>query len=186
MEAFLHFCVKLLPKPLRRLYDRFEELIVYIYYGVLTTILNLVVQFAAQFGLDMVNMSALEFTLFGNTVTQANIKTFLATSIAWLVAVFFAFYVNKKYVFRSVTTSKAQLAREMGTFISARIASYFMEVGIMQLGVPLYSDGVDVTNIWVYAIFKFTAQVVVTLANYFFSKIFVFRKQKNTDSASED
>jgi putative flippase GtrA len=74
----------------------------------------------------------------------------------------------------------------MGTFISARIASYFMEVGIMQLGVPLYSDGVDVTNIWVYAIFKFTAQVVVTLANYFFSKIFVFRKQKNTDSASED
>lgn len=177
MEAFLHFCVNHLPPPLRKLYDRFEELIVYIYYGVLTTIVNLIVQFAVQFGVDMADMSALEFTIFGKLVTQANIKSFIATSVAWLVAVFFAFYVNKKFVFKSRTVSGKQLAWEMWTFISARILSYFMEVGIMQIGVKFYSDGENITNIWLYALFKFTAQVVVTLTNYFISKLIVFRKK---------
>lgn len=178
MEAFLHFCVKLLPKPLRKLYDRFEELAVYVYYGLLTTILNMIVQFAAQFCADRTDMSPLEFEIFGKLVTQANIKSFIATSIAWLAAVCFAFYVNKKYVFKSVTESKGQLVREMGTFVSARIVSYFMEVGIMQIGVLFYSDGEVITSMWLYAVFKFTAQVVVTLANYFFSKIFIFRNKK--------
>lgn len=177
MEAFLQFVVRHLPPPLRKLYDRFEELIVYIYYGVLTTLVNLAVQFAVQFAVDMADMSALEFTLFGKLVTQANIKSFIATSLAWLAAVFFAFYVNKKYVFKSRTESGRQLAWEMWTFVSARILSYFMEVGIMQIGVQFYSDGENITNFWLYALFKFAAQVVVTLANYFISKLIVFRNK---------
>ena len=43
-DKILQFFVKLLPAPLKKLYDKFEELIIYIYYGVLTTILNLIVQ----------------------------------------------------------------------------------------------------------------------------------------------
>ena len=175
-DKILQFFVKLLPGPLRKLYDRFEELIVYVYYGVLTTILNMLVQFAMQFG------------VLALVTWDPRLENFLATSVAWLVAVVFAFYVNKKYVFKSVTTSTKQLLFEMGTFVSARLLSYFMEVGIMQIGVPLYHDyATDTDDPLVYGIFKFCAQVVVTLANYFFSKLIIFRKKKDApaDAAPE-
>ncbi len=166
MEAFLHFCVKLLPKPLKKLYDKFEELIVYIYYGVLTTIVNTVVQFALEFGLlALVDWSD-------------RVENFIATTGAWLVAVFFAFYVNKKFVFKSETASGKQLVWELWTFVSARILSYFMSVGIMQIGVALYIQEDGSKNFWIYALFYFAQQVVVTLVNYFISKLIVFRKKK--------
>ena len=91
----------------------------------------------------------------------------------------FAFYVNKKYVFKSVTRAGKQLWYEFWTFISARIASLFMEMVIMNIGAGFYStDGMTVDNKLMYWVFKFMAQVVVTLANYFFSKLIVFRKKK--------
>ena len=167
-QAILEFFVKLLPGPLRRLYDRFEELAVYIYYGLLTTVVNLIVQLGMQYG------------LMALVTWNPRIENFLSTSVAWCVAVVFAFYVNKKYVFKSVTTSGRQLWFELWTFISARLVSYFMEVGIMQIGVPLYHvDATDEDIFWIYFLFKFTAQVVVTLANYFFSKLIIFRKKKD-------
>ncbi len=173
-EKILQFFVKLLPAPLKKLYDKFEELVVYIYYGLLTTILNMIVQFAMQYGA----MAIVHW--------NPRVENFVATSVAWCVAVVFAFYVNKKYVFRSVTASTRQLMFELWTFVSARLVSYFMEVGIMQIGVPLYHvEETDTDIVWIYAIFKFTAQVVVTLANYFFSKLVVFRKKK-TDTAGEE
>lgn len=166
-DKILQFFVKLLPKPLRKLYDKFEELIVYIYYGLLTTIVNLIVQFVMQYG-------AMKLVTW-----NPRVENFVSTWTAWLVAVFFAFYVNKKYVFKSVTQSKKQLWFELWTFISARLASFFMEAAIMQIGVPFYHvDETDTDIFWIYFIFKFTAQVVVTLANYFFSKLIIFRKKK--------
>ena len=51
-DKILQFFVKLLPAPLKKLYDKFEELIIYVYYGVLTTILNLIVQGMSQKLLD--------------------------------------------------------------------------------------------------------------------------------------
>ncbi len=169
-EKILQFFVNLLPKPLRKLYDKYEELVVYIYYGVLTTIVNLIVQFGVQYGiLNLVKW-------------DAHLENLIATVSAWLIAVFFAFYVNKKYVFRSVTENKKQLFYEMWTFISARLASLAMEAAIMQIGVGFYHDEeTDTDNKLTYLIFKFIAQVVVTLTNYFISKFIVFKKKKNPD-----
>lgn len=184
-EKILQFFVKLLPAPLRKLYDKFEELVIYIYYGVLTTILNLIVQGIAQAILNPLPIPALEIAGL-LTWDAVKVKATIATAIAWTVAVIFAFYVNKKYVFRSVTQSRKQLWYEFWTFISARIASLFMEMVIMNIGANFYStDGQTVDNKPMYWVFKFTAQVVVTLANYFFSKLVVFRKKK-TDAAGEE
>lgn len=182
-DKILQFFVKLLPAPLKKLYDKFEELIVYIYYGVLTTIVNFLVQLVSQKIFDPLNLS---FLTFGGKFDEINIKTTIATSIAWFVAVIFAFYVNKKYVFKSVTESKKQLWFELWTFLSARITSYFMELVIMNIGANFYSeDGKTITNQLMYWVFKFIAQVVVTLANYFFSKFVIFKKKK-TPQASEE
>ena len=124
------------------------------------------------------------------TWDSIKVKTTIATSIAWLVALIFAFYVNKKYVFKSVTTSKQQLWHELWTFVSARIGSFLLEQVIMNIGANFYSaDGVSVTNMPMYWVFKFMAQVVVTLANYFFSKLVVFKKKddpkKEIDTETE-
>ncbi|MBR1553922.1 MAG: GtrA family protein [Oscillospiraceae bacterium] len=180
-DKILQIFVNLLPKPLKKLYDKFEELIVYVYYGVLTTLVNLIVQFASQKLLDPISLSALTF---GGKFDEINIKTTLATSIAWLVAVIFAFYVNKKYVFKSVTESRKQLWFELWTFISARIASFFAELVIMNIGAHFYStDGETITNQLMYWVFKFAAQIVVTLANYFFSKFVIFKKKKSPEES---
>lgn len=164
-ESILQFFVKLLPKPLKKLYDQFEELIVYIYYGVLTTIVNTIVQFFIEFGvLSLVDWSA-------------RVENFLSTSVAWIAAVIFAFYVNKKYVFQSQTQSTKQFMWEFWTFISARLLSLGMSIGIMQLGVPLYIREDGTKSLWIYFLFYFGQQVVVTLANYFLSKFIIFRKK---------
>ncbi len=184
-DKILQFFVKLLPKPLRKLYDKFEELIIYVYYGVLTTILNLIVQGVAQ---ALLNPLPIKGLTIPNVLTwdAAAVKTTIATAIAWTVAVIFAFYVNKKYVFKSVTQSGKQFWYELWTFVSARIASLFMEMVIMNIGAHFYSsDGETVDNHLMYWIFKFTAQVVVTLANYFFSKLVVFKKKKGEIPAQE-
>ena len=188
-DKILQFFVRLLPAPLKKLYDKFEELIIYVYYGVLTTILNLIVQGIAQALLNPLPIPALSIPGI-LTWDAAAVKTTIATAIAWTVAVIFAFYVNKKYVFRSVTQSGKQLWHELWTFVSARIASLFMEMVIMNIGAHFFStDGIHVDNKLMYWIFKFTAQVVVTLANYFFSKLVVFKQKKaapQADDTTED
>jgi len=169
-EKILQFFVNRLPEPLRKLYDKFEELVIYIYYGVLTTIVNAVVQFGVEFG------------LLANVEWPERIENFLSTSIAWVAAVTFAFYVNKKYVFKSKTESTKQLMWELWTFISARLLSGVMQVGIMQLGVPLYMKD-NQKIFWIYFIFFFIQQVVVTLANYFLSKFIIFKKKKTPEES---
>lgn len=167
-EAILHFFVKLLPEPLKKLYDKYEELIVYVYYGVLTTIVNTIVQFGVEFiVLERVNWNP-------------HTENLISTATAWVVAVIFAFYVNKKYVFKSKTESTKQFMWEFWTFISARIASFFMQIGIMQIGVSFYmKDGEKI--FWIYFVFFFIQQVVVTLANYFLSKFIIFKKKKSPE-----
>ena len=165
-ESILQFFVKLLPEPLRKLYDKYEELAVYIYYGVLTTIVNTIVQFGV------------EFIVLERVDWSARVENFISTATAWVAAVIFAFYVNKKYVFKSKTESTKQFMWEFWTFISARIASFFLQIGIMQLGVPLYMKD-DEKIFWIYFLFFFIQQVVVTLANYFLSKFIIFKKKKS-------
>ncbi len=165
-DKILQFFVKLLPKPLKKLYDKYEELIVYVYYGLLTTILNMLVQFVMQFAVMKL------------VVWDAKLETTISTSVAWLVAVVFAFYVNKRYVFKSESRETGTLAWEFLTFIGARVLSYFMELGIMIVGTYFYHDTVTTIEVIYYIIFKFAAQVIVTLANYFFSKLVVFRNKK--------
>lgn len=174
MEAFLHFCVKLLPKPLKKLYDRFEELIVYVYYGVLTTIVNTIVQFGVEFGLlALVDWSA-------------NVENFISTTSAWLFAVIFAFYVNKKFVFKSEAKEFKQLMWEFWTFISGRLVTWGLTVLIMQFATLFYVREDGTKNIIVYAIFYFLQQVIITLSNYFISKLIVFRKKKDAPVQAEE
>ena len=127
-----------------------KELINYIIVGLLTTIVSLV----AYYGLVLTVLDP-----------QDSLQLQLANVLSWIAAVTFAYVTNRKYVFES--TSK-NIATEALRFYLSRVATLLIDMSIMFVGVTLLSFNDKTMKIFV--------QVVVTVANYIFSKIFVFKK----------
>lgn len=135
---------------IRELLEKYWELISYAFWGVMTTLVNYVVYFIC---------------------TKAIGIDYLITNvIAWFVAVVFAFWVNKVYVFRSYQKDAKTMVREFGTFVSARILSGILETGMLALFVEAmhFNDSV----------IKIIASVLVVIINYVLSKLIIFKKQE--------
>lgn len=133
------------------LYKKYREIVDYLIVGGLTTVVSLATYYLCVMTvLDPGNAFQLQ---------AANI-------ISWVAAVTFAYFTNRKYVFRS---SDSHILREASSFVASRIGTLLMDMAIMFVGVTLlgFND----------KIMKLVVQVVVTIANYVFSKIFVFRKK---------
>lgn len=167
LEALLQFVLKIMPKPIRNLFYRYESVLRYCYYGAWTTLLSVITKLVGQW----------LFALGGYTMEQ-DVPNMINTTVSWIICVTFAFVVNKKYVFMSKTDTKAALLREMGAFYGARIVSYFMELGIMWLTTARLK--------WNYALMTILVQFIILAMNYIFSKLVVFRKGSQTaDSSAE-
>ena len=125
------------------------EVFSYLFFGVLTTVVNYVVfAIAAQ--------------VFPDSATVCNV-------IAWVVAVAFAYLTNKPFVFRSNDWSAQTVVPEFAKFVSCRLASGVMETLILLLTVDcLHWNG----NLW-----KLLTQILVVIVNYVGSKLLVFRKK---------
>lgn len=138
-------------KKIINLYKKYKEVINYLIFGVLTTILNLFVYYGLTFTiLDPKNGLHLQ----------------IANVISWIVAVIFAYITNRKFVFKSQSKN---ILKEVTSFFGARVVTLIMDMIIMFLGVTILK-GND-------KIFKIISQVVVIVSNYLFSKIFVFKKR---------
>ncbi len=131
-----------------------RETISYIIFGVLTTVVNYVVNYIFYY--------------------QVGLSTFTANIIAWVVSVIFAFFVNKMFVFESRSWALKGLFREFYTFIAARLLSLAFEEVFMVVTV----DCLHVEN-WVS---KILANVFVVIMNYFASKFIIFRKGKDNNA----
>ena len=129
------------------------EIISYLFFGGLTTLVNFVVYiFFVQ--------------LIGLGIPAGN-------AIAWVAGVLFAFVTNKLWVFQSKSWMAKQVLREAGTFIGARITTGLLDM----IGVPLlFYIGL---NYPLFGIEGFTAKLMITvlviILNYVFSKTIVFR-----------
>ncbi|OJF92137.1 GtrA family protein [Alkalibacterium sp. 20] len=134
---------------MKHLYSKYHQWIDYIFVGVLTTIIN----FGVFFLFD---------TIFG-------ISYLIANAISIVVAILFAFYMNKKYVFKSRTTDRKVLFREFTLFVGFRLGSGFYDMLSMWVLVAYFSLNTNVS--------KLLTEVVVVLLNYAFSKFIVFRKR---------
>jgi len=135
-----------------------EEIFYYLVIGVLTTLVNLATKYL------------LLFTIFkASNPTELQITII----ISWIVAVLFAYITNRIIVFKS---NNKNILNELFKFISARIATLFVEMLYMWFFVTLLkldSHGYVI-------IFTVTCQALVIILNYIFSKLFVFKKnQKN-------
>ena len=95
----------------------------------------------------------------------------VAVIISWIVAVTFAYVTNRIFVFKS---KSKKIIREIISFFGARILTLLMEMFIMWIFVTLLKLNSDT---WV-LIWTMVCQVLVTIFNYVFSKLFVFKKNK--------
>ena len=136
---------------LRGLYQKYREVIMYLIFGVLTTVVALAIYYG------------LVYTIID---PQNGFLLQIANFISWFGALIFAYVTNRKFVFQSHETNKV---KEALSFAGARLVTLFMDMAIMFIGVTLL-HGND-------KIIKLISQVVVIVANYIFSKIFVFRKK---------
>ncbi len=128
----------------------------YIIFGVLTTIVSYVSYFIFARPLEGV-------------IGRDN-AVMLATALAWCCAVAFAFVTNKLFVFKSKSWSFDVIKIEIPAFLGARIFSGVFEFGWMWL-TAVYLG-------WYDLLCKFIAQVIITVMNYFFSKLFIFKKNR--------
>lgn len=146
------------------------EIVSYLFFGVLTTVVNFATYLiAGKIAGDGYEEKVL-FTL--------NIKDFsfdfslliLINAIAWLISVLFAFVTNKLFVFESSSWKGSVILKELPSFFGARILSFiiFEELVFILL--------VDVFNIY-HLIAKLAVAIFVVLFNYVASKLVIFRKK---------
>ena len=147
---------------LKKLLNR--ETILYIIFGVATTVVNYVV-----------------FHLLYNVLWNQS-RSLTANAAAFVAAVIFAFVVNKLFVFESKSWSAATLKREIPSFLAARIGSFGIEEAglflcekVLKLGgiVAITLGGLSLD--WITVVKVALAFVVVAL-NYVFCKLFIFKK----------
>lgn len=158
----------------------------YIIFGGLTTL----VYYIARFG------SRLLIGDFSGAPT-------VATAIAQVTAITFAFITNKKFVFKSKTETKGQLVKEAVSFYAGRGVTFLLDLLITFVFVETFSDFFidlfslksinyesSIMSISIVEklagtpekmnefIWTMLSQVMILILNYFFSKLIVFRKKK--------
>ncbi len=149
-------------EKLKTIYQRYENIILYVFFGGLTTI----VSWGTHFGSEHF----------------FHVSVAVATAISWICSVTFAFITNKKFVFKNKTETGKGLILQVASFFAARAMSLGVEIIIMKLCADTYSDyfsslfGVDKkTN---EMIFKLFANVVILIINYVLSKLVIFKNKK--------
>ena len=124
-----------------------KEIILYVIFGVLTTIVNLIAYY-----------------LFSNII---NINYLISNAIAWIISVVFAYITNKFFVFNSSYINKDVIIEEFIKFMNCRLISVLSEVVLLFLFVDLLLMN-DIVA-------KLIIGVLVALINFIFSKVFIFK-----------
>jgi putative flippase GtrA len=128
-----------------------KEIILYLIFGVLTTVVSLA-------------------TYYLCTITFLNpnnaIEIQIANIISWITCVTFAFFTNRKYVFES----KEEIKKEGIKFYISRLSALLIDVVMIFIFVSLLKINDK--------IIKLVNQVIIIIFNYIASKLFVFKKGK--------
>ena len=135
-------------QKIRALLKKHYDILVYLVFGVLTTVVNYVIYLPCY---NLLHFSAAVSNL-----------------LAWVVAVAFAYVTNKPFVFRSHDWSAQTVVPELTRFVGSRIASGGLETLIIFLTVDCLG--------WNGNLMKLVTSVLVVILNYIASKLLVFRK----------
>lgn len=139
---------KLIKKVLNR------EVIMYIIFGVLTTLVNLGVSFF------------LEGVLKKNGAWSS--------AIGIITSIIFAYFTNRKWVFESKASNIKEKLHEFIKFILGRAVTMILEQG----GVIIFYSGMNLPFVPV----KLSLTIIVIVLNFFFSKFFAFKTSEEKSS----
>ena len=111
----------------------------------------------------------INFGLFVLLHELMDIDETISNLISIPASILFAYVANKLVVFRSRSNSITSFFLELIKFVGSRLLTMALEIGL----VLLFADVLG----WNATLGKAIAQVLVIIANYFISKIIVFRTQ---------
>ena len=134
---------------IKQLLIKYQDLLLYGIFGVLTTLVNIVSYWLMAHPLGM--------------------GTMVSTVLAWVFSVLFAYFTNRKWVFHSKATGTQAIVKEIVSFFACRIATGVVDWACMFLFVEVLSFN-DV-------IIKILANVLVIILNYVASKLIVFKQK---------
>lgn len=132
--------------PVQPLYLRHKELLLYLFFGGLTTVLSI--------------------GLFWVFTKPMHISVLIGNVLGWIVCVLFAYLTNRTWVFQDKAHDTKGILMECGTFFLGRIGTLVMEELVLWGGIEqmrFNSMGV-----------KVFAQVLVVAGNYIISKWMMF------------
>ena len=133
-----------------KLFKKYQEIIMYLIFGVLTTVISIVTYF-----------------IFTHTFLDAHnsLELQIANVLSWVISVLFAYVTNRIFVFAS---ENKNILKEIVSFFSSRIVTLLIDMFLMFILVTClhYND----------AISKILVQIVVIIGNYILSKLIVFKK----------
>ena len=134
---------------IRELNQKHWDILSYLFFGGLTTVVNYLVYFPLY---NWLQLSA--------TVSNA---------VAWVFAVAFAYLTNKPFVFKSFDWSAKTVIPELTKFVGCRIGAGAVETVLLLLCVDWLK--------WDGNLMKILTSIIVVIINYIASKLLVFRKK---------
>ena len=135
-------------KRFRHFYEKYKEFLLYLFFGGMTFLISVIL-----------------FVLFN---LFFGMNELIANMLSWAIAVVFAFFTNRVWVFRSVTNTVIEFWDEMVLFLGGRLVTLILEEIILYICISrLHFPNVVV---------KIIAQIIVIALNYIISKIYVFKK----------
>ena len=135
---------------IKELYNKYKEILMYLIFGVLTTVVNIVSYFLLA--------------------RILHIDTVVSTVIALILSILFAYITNKIFVFESKTNTAKELLKEIISFFGCRAFTGILDVAFMYITVEVFNLN-DM-------IMKIISNIVVIIVNYVFSKLIIFKKDK--------
>lgn len=127
-----------------------NEIIKYLIFGALTTLISLTTYFIMTLFLDV----------------NEPIQLQVCNITSWILSILFAFFTNKIFVFKS---KEKKTIKELIKFLTGRIITLLIDMIIMFIFVSLmhFND----------KIVKLLLQIIIIILNYIISKYFVFKKE---------
>ena len=170
---------------LKELFTKHKEIIMYLIFGVLTTLVGWIVYFVVLLGGKTVMGIPADQTTGGEYLAVYTV----AQIVQWVAAVLFAFVTNRRWVFTEGDRN-APVMPQLGMFAAGRlvtfgldyVVTYFGALGLAVLlpglnSVVFLGKELNVNELSA----KIVAAVIVMIGNYVFSKLLVFRKKKEKD-----
>ena len=133
-----------------------KDMLLYLLFGVLTTLVNLAV-----------------FYLFTHWLVLTPESTLIPNIIANFLAILFAFVTNRRLVFHSEKTGARAVLKEAVAFFLGRAVTLAFDLGMVFWLVDLLH--------WPEMPVKLGVTVVVVIGNYLISKLLVFRNRSRNE-----